>query len=320
MKAHFPQAPKPWVDLSTGINPWPYLPREGGMDALNHLPTEQQFADCRQAMSAVFKCRPEAILLAPGSEMLIRLLPLVVSGRRVCVAAQSYGDHASVWRDADVELQVAHDPLDHIANSDILVVCNPNNPDGRQWSADALRAARDDLAGRGGMLVIDEAYADLQPALSLAAEKDKSGLIVLRSFGKFFGLAGLRLGALVASETVMAAMRKRLGVWPVAGPALKIGADAYRDEEWQGATRLKLGRARAALDLVLTRNDVRVIGGTDLYCFVEVPDAEQLWHGLAERGIYVRRFSWSDTAVRIGLPSSQTALQRFDDALREIIP
>ncbi|MEM7432915.1 MAG: threonine-phosphate decarboxylase CobD [Pseudomonadota bacterium] len=318
MKARFPDAPLPWIDLSTGINPWPY---EGGLDvaaAGRHLPTAAEFEDCAAAMAVAIGVNKQHVLLSPGSELLIRLLPTVVAAKRVCVTARSYGDHASAWRLAGVQLIESNDPLEQIDHCDVVIVCNPNNPDGRRWTREALQRARARLAERGGWLIVDEAYMDLDPDGSVLSESPTDGLIVFRSFGKFYGLAGIRLGALWAPAEITQAMSERLGVWPVSGPTLAIGAQAYRDIDWQDATRQRVSSARKELDRVLSHHGLGVVGGTDLFRLVQVPCAERWWQELGARGIYTRRFKWSENELRFGLPATDAELERLDAALQEI--
>ena len=238
-------------------------------------------------MAAAFGAPTACVLPVPGSELLIRLLPLLLRprpGTRVAITQPSFADHAEVWRAAGGRVVEASDPLDGLATADLIVLCNPNNPDGRVWKPDRLEAARAALAAKGGWLIVDEAYADLRPELSMAASGGRPGLILLRSFGKFFGLPGLRLGALLAPPDTVETARACLGVWSVSGPALAAGAQAYRDAGWQRATRQRLATARARLDAVLNAAGLRVAGGTDLFRFVEVDAAGRVWRGLAERG------------------------------------
>jgi len=313
MRAAFPDAPEPWADLSTGINPWPYPTDGSAVSSVCALPTRTAFDACRRAMAAAFGAPPASVTPGPGSELLIRLLPTAIAPRRVAVLSPSYGDHALVWRAAGCEVIEAADPVSRAAEVDAVVVCNPNNPDGRIFSRRSLEAARETLAARGGWLIVDEAYADLDPSLSLAPQGGAEGLIVLRSFGKFYGLAGLRLGAMLAPEDVRIRMAARLGTWPVSGPALEIGARAYADAAWASATRARLAEARSRLDALLENHDLSIIGGTDLFRYVETDGAQALWTRLARAGVYLRRFSWSARHLRIGLPrdgGTETRLAR----------
>ena len=315
MRRLFPDAPQPWVDLSTGINPWPWPVRESHFEGFHRLPTQEDHARCTESMAAAFESPEHAILAAPGSELLIRLLPTVIAPRRVAILAPSYGDHACVWRAAGCEVLETPDPLAEADAADAVVICNPNNPDGRRFEPDEIDAAHRRLSERDGWLVIDEAFADLEPNLSWTQRGGSDHLLVLRSIGKFYGLAGLRLGALIAPVEVRERMQARLGVWSVSTPALAIGAAAYSDRAWQTATRRRLTEARRRLDELLYERQCRVVGGTDLFRYVEVTDAHTLWQQLARRGIYVRRFPWSPRHLRIGLPGNADEAQRLREAL-----
>lgn len=315
MRQAFPAAPQPWIDLSTGINPWPYPYTDLSAQALSHLPTASMYEACQHAMAEAFGVAPETLLLSPGSELLIRLLPDILQSRRIAILSPTYGDHASAWKRAGAEILLTEDPLEHADRVDAIVLCNPNNPDGRLFDIDALEAARAQLAARGGWLIIDEAYADLLPSLSLAPRAGRDGLIILRSFGKFFGLAGVRLGAMLAPRALREAMADRLGTWPISGTALEIGARAYADRDWQIEMRRKLSVSANELRSVLKAAGLNVLGGTDLFCFGETKDAHDVFRRLGRAGVYVRRFDWSKQHLRIGLPATPEAQERLRDAL-----
>ena len=318
MRARFPQAPEPWIDLSTGINPWPYPLDSPQPEVLQRLPTATATAACRDAMAETFGAPAECVLPIPGSELLIRLLPTLLRprhGTRVAITRPTFADHAEVWRAAGCRVIETSDPLDALASTDFVVLCNPNNPDGRVWNPDRLEAAQATLAERRGWLIVDEAYADVRPDLSMAARGGRAGLIILRSFGKFFGLPGLRLGALIAPQDTLETVRQYLGIWSVSGPALAAGTQAYRDCDWQQSTRHRLATARVRLDAVLNPTGLRVVGGTALFRFVEVDNAGSVWHRLAKCGISVRRFDWSRSRLRIGLPPDADAGARLAQAL-----
>ncbi len=314
MRRRFPEAPEPWIDLSTGINPWPWPAPASHYSGLNRLPGAAELASCEAAMAAAFGAPRETVLAAPGSEMLIRLLPTVLQPRRVAILAPSYGDHAQVWKQVDCELVETRDPLADAA-ADAVVICNPNNPDGRRFERTELTEALSRLTARGGWLIVDEAFADLEPGLSMAPLAGSGNLLALRSIGKFFGLAGLRLGALLAPPEVRRAMADRLGSWRVSTPALSIGAAAYRDLSWQAETRTRLAAAAQGLRDLLDQGTYRLAGGTNLFTYVETEDSHEVWTHLAESGIYVRRFSWSRRHLRIGLPADAIAAERLAAAL-----
>ena len=312
----FPQAPQPWIDLSTGINPFPY-PLPPCRDTLwQRLPTEAAVSRCRQAVAAAFGCNPDHVLPVPGSELLIRLLPLIVPTRgRVLILTPGYHDHHQSWCQAGYDVVPSQDPLTEAEPGDTVVVINPNNPDGRTFSADELLALHHRLRRQDGLLIVDEAYVETRPELSLAPRIGSPGLIVLRSFGKFFGLAGVRLGALLADQTVLQAAKRLFGHWPLSGPALEIGAIAYADCHWQCRMRYRLETEAAALDTLLTQAGLTVMGGTSLFRMVQSVDASGLWQRLGRAGIAVRRFDDLPDRLRFGLVPDLAAQARLAGAL-----
>ncbi|MEM1353051.1 MAG: aminotransferase class I/II-fold pyridoxal phosphate-dependent enzyme, partial [Pseudomonadota bacterium] len=246
---------------------------------------------------------------------LIRLLPDLIHPRRIALLSPTYGDHAKAWSRAGAELVQTDDPLRVSSSVDAVIVTHPNNPDGRRFDPEALEMARQDLAARGGWLIVDEAFADLIPEQSLAPKGGADGLIILRSFGKFFGLAGLRLGACLAPDGLRNALKDRLGAWPVSGAALEIGTRAYADFIWRAQTQSRLAEAADRLDLILHDSGFEQVGGTALFRFITTKDAYAVFETLARAGIYTRRFAWSKTHLRVGLPASSEAEARLRAAL-----
>lgn len=312
----FPDAPEPWLDLSTGINPFVYPNLSVSPERLHSLPTASLMADCRDAMAGAWGADPTAIAPTPGSELVIRHLPQWVPGRRVGLADFSFADHEAAWHAAGREVVLADDPADLAGGVDVLVVVNPNNPDGRLRT----RARMEDLLVRqracGGVLIADEAFVDTCPEHSLCGLAGTPGLIVLRSAGKFFGLAGLRLGALLGDPELLARWLDFSGHWPVSGPALEIGARMYRDADWMSETRERLSHWSEQVRVALTNVSVGIVGGTGLFTLVRVENAERTWEVLARRGLYVRRFAADNRVLRIGLPPDEAALDRLMAAFR----
>jgi len=315
VRASYPDAEKPWIDLSTGINPWPYPDTTVSDSALSALPTATAQKTCTAALSRVIGAPMEATLLAPGSEILIRLLPDIIQPRRVAILPPTYSDHKQAWQRSGAEIVETRDPLEVVDSVDAIVITHPNNPDGRCFSRAALEQVRTSLAARGGWLILDEAYADLIPAESFAPQGGTDGLIVLRSFGKFFGLAGLRLGAVIAPPRELELFAHRLGVWPISTAALEIGTRAYNDQIWQSQMRATLNEAASSLRQILSESDLTLVGGTDLFQLVEVADANVAFDHFAKAGLYVRRFDWSRTHLRLGLPPNPDAVDRLKSAL-----
>ncbi|CUU41741.1 Threonine-phosphate decarboxylase [Blastochloris viridis] len=273
------------------------------------------------AAAAAYYGRPEGMRLVPvaGSESAIRLLPRIVRARRVGILGPTYPSHAAAWNAAGcvlADLSVLPDPT---ADLDGMVLVNPNNPDGRRHLAADLLDWAAAWTAAGHWLIVDEAFADVDPAVSLLAQPVLSPrLVVLRSLGKFFGLAGLRLGFIACCETVAARWLPLAGDWPISGPAAAIGAAALRDGDWIARTRQRLAEDRQRLDALLAAAGFAVLGGTDLFRLAEAPghladDCDLLGH-FGRRGILVRGFSSAQRRIRFGLPGDDDAWRRLGEA------
>lgn len=315
MRRAFPDVSESWIELSTGINPWPY-PTDGvAVEDWARLPTASAFEACARAMAGAFGADRTAVLPVAGTELAIRLLPLIVPAETVAIMGPTYDDHRRSWRAAGRTVRPCATLDAAIGDVQAVVLCNPNNPDGRTVEAETILRAARTMAARGGWLIVDEAYAELRPELSVAAWAGGPGLIVLRSFGKFYGLGGLRLGAVLAPAAVLDPLAALLGGWNVSGPALRLGARAYADEDWRDAT---LGRLRAAasdLHERLTTTGLEVAGGTLLFTLARADDAAERWRRLAEAGVYARRFAHDPDLLRFGLPATAADADRLSAAL-----
>ncbi|WP_075794487.1 threonine-phosphate decarboxylase CobD [Massilia putida] len=307
-----------WIDLSTGINPHGYPAPAPSPDAWHRLP-ERDPALVRAACD--FYGAPQLLPVA-GSQAAIQALPrlrLEVAGpASVTVAAPSYAEHAHHWsRHGHVMRQVAYGALDDaVAGSDVVVVVNPNNPTGATIAPERLLDWAEQLAARGGWLVIDEAFGDTARTLSVAGHAGRRGLVVLRSVGKFFGLAGLRLGFVGADTSLLAALDDLLGPWAVSGPAQEVAIAALRDRGWQQATQTRLARDGARMHALLAHHGIEA-HGTPLFHWWPEPRAEAFHEHMARRAIWVRLFPGAARGIRIGLPAHDTAWKRIEQALRE---
>jgi cobalamin biosynthetic protein CobC len=311
--ARFGGARRDWVDLSTGINPWPYPIPALSADAWTRLPDEGALDALATAARAFYGAPAEAALaVAPGSQALIQLLPRLLPPTEVAVVGPTYAEHARCWALAGHRVRVVDGAE---ADGAVLVLVNPNNPDGRSWSPAELSALAERQAARGGLLVVDEAFAEVVPEGSAVPHAGVPGLVILRSFGKFFGLAGLRLGFAFGPAELIRRLNAAFGPWAVAGPALEIGRAALSDAAWTAATRARLRSAARALDAVLSAAGLDPVGGTDLYRLVRVPSAGRLADRLGRHHILVRRFDDRPDWLRFGLPPDDAAATRLRAAL-----
>lgn len=317
MRAEHPEAPTPWIDLSTGINPWPYPLPPLDPDDWTRLPEPARVATLEAAAARAYGVGDAARVAAtPGTQAAIQMLPRVLPGARVAILGFTYQEHARTWRDAGRSVMVVDDPID-LVGADVAVVVNPNNPDGRRLSPAALAAIADALASSGGTLIVDEAFVDVEdPAASIAADLPPS-TIVLRSFGKTWGLAGLRLGFVLGAPHFAAEIRRAFGPWAVSGPAIGIGQAALDDAEWLAETRRRLAAAAERLDGLLADAGFTPVGGTALFRLVSHPQASAVRHRLAAAGVHVRRFPHDPTLLRFGLPGPEDHWRRLAAALAE---
>ncbi len=315
-RALFPNAPEPFVDLSTGINPHSYPLFEIHATAFTRLPEAAQAQELAAVAARAYRA-PSAgnVVAAPGTQVLLPRVASLVAPGRALVLGPTYAEHARAARIAGHEVvETRH--FSALADADVAVVVNPNNPDGRVISRAELLDLAGRLRARGGLLVVDEAFMDVGPqAESLAGDVAQGGIVVLRSFGKFFGLAGIRLGFALAHKTLAERLDAQLGPWAVSGPALDYGIRALADTGWQDGMRERLAGDAARLDALLARHGAPVTGGTSLYRFLEFEGAGSLFRTLGEHGVLLRHFADRPHALRAGLPACQEEWQRLEAAL-----
>jgi cobalamin biosynthesis protein CobC len=313
----YPLAPQPWIDLSTGINPVAWPVPQIALASYQRLPLARDMANVAAAAAAAYGLPANAAIVpVPGSEIAIRLLPGMIGAGRIGILAPTYGSHAEAWRDAGAEvheLAALPDPDRH--EFETLIVINPNNPDGRAIARADLAAFAQAWSAPGRRLIVDEAFADVRSDLSLLALPElPAGTVVLRSLGKFFGLAGLRVGFVIVTEADASAWRRLLGDWPLSGPACEIAALALRDTAWIAATRARLAADRRRLDGMLGRAGLKLLGGTDLFALFEAKDGVDLLDHFARAGILVRGFAAAPRHYRFGLAADEAAWQRLEAA------
>ena len=303
-----------WVDLSTGIAPWAFPIPDIAPRAWARLPeNDDGLEDAARGYYGF-----QHVLPVPGSQAAIQTLPRLRRSGRVGVLSPCYAEHAEGWRQAGhVVREINEEEVEHFIDSlDVLVVVNPNNPTGRLLSTERLLAWNARLNCRGGWLVVDEAFMDNTPQGSLARHGVQPGLIVLRSFGKFFGLAGVRLGFVLGEPRLLRSLADLIGPWAVSGPTRRLGQACLLDQAAQRAQIARCAQASERLLRCLQHHGLAPQGGCALFQSVSCAQAEHLQGFLAQRGILVRLFK-QDSRLRFGLPADEGDWARLDAALSD---
>jgi cobalamin biosynthetic protein CobC len=298
-----------WIDLSTGINRRAYPVGDLMQRHWAALPSRAEIEAVHEVARQAYGTSAPVLALA-GAQAAIQLLPRLTPSGRARILTPTYNEYAPVLTAAGWQVEEVDD-LDALAGADLAIVVNPNNPDGRRHDAIALLAQRL-LVNR---LVIDESFVDAVPDLSLASEARREGLLILRSFGKFYGLAGLRLGFVLGPAADVATLAAMAGPWPVSGPAIAIGKRALLDREWARATRARLARDTLRLDALADAAGWTLVGGTPLFRLYDVRNAAAAQERLARARIWSRIFSDHAGWLRLGLPGDESEWTRLADAL-----
>ncbi len=297
----YPAAPRPWLDLSTGISPWAWPVPAIEPQLWQALPSPAALEQLEFAAALVFGMKDtEQIAAVPGTDIAIRLLAKQLQAGRVAIVGHSYAGYRAAWPEARVL------PFDEARGADLMICANPNNPDGAVIEARKIQRQRN-------LRIVDEAFADAMPEVSMLPHHN--GAIVLRSFGKFFGLAGVRLGFVVANKPVIRDLRGQLGDWPISGPAIAIGTAAYCDRAWQSLQRRRLAQGSARLAALLSNHGLDDVGGTANFRLCHAPDAPGLFSHLCRAGILVRPFIDRPDHLRLGIPGTDTDWARLEAAL-----
>jgi cobalamin biosynthetic protein CobC len=314
-RRRFPDAPEPWIDLSTGINPVAYPLPPLAPEIWARLPQPGDLRSMEEIAAGAYRVAPGAnVVAAPGTQALIQWLPRVFPAKRVGVLETSYHEHEATWRVCGAAVESVTN-LSALADFDVGVLVNPNNPDGRLVAPADLQLLAQHFAAKDGLLVVDEAFADVVPDQSFAPHLPGKSVVILRSFGKVFGLAGLRLGFAIAGPKLARKLRGALGPWPVSGPAIRIASQALHDEPWRIRAAERLSRDAARLDEMLRGAGFTLCGGTLLFRLVAHAEAARRFARLGRAGILVRRFEDRPTQLRFGLPGTQEAWTRLEQAL-----
>jgi len=290
-----------WLDLSTGINPKPYPFKQIDKTYWNRLPDDNDFKSLYTAARNFWSPPKSSLLLgAPGVSSLIALIPLLQPFKTVSIQNPTYSEYELSFK------RVGCKVLD--IGGEINVVVNPNNPDGKIQIRDEI------LKNHKKLTIIDESFCDLYPENSLVSLAVNPDIIILKSFGKFWGLAGLRLGFAIGTGSTINPIKDALGPWQISGPAFSIGCQALKDTKWAEGTRVDLNKSARRLDLIM--DGYKLVGGTNLYRLYYTKDAQNLTQHLASQKILIRNFDYNKNWVRIGIPGQESDWERLYKAVK----
>lgn len=319
-----------WVDLSTGINPNGWLPKNMPDEIWNRLPEEND--DLINAAQTYYGC--DVLLPVAGSQAAIQALPQILfkeNGvkKNIGVLRPAYAEHAYAWKKSghnvipltSDQIKTCADKKEETVekeeNLDALIIVNPNNPTGETLSPEILTEWHETLAKKNGWLIIDEAFMDCTPENSMLTKMPRNNVIILRSIGKFFGLAGIRVGFVAAPPTILTQMDEALGPWTISGPSRLCALQALRDQEWQTSNTAYLKKASQRLTSLLKKAKFSPTGSTHLFCWVKTENAACIHQALANEGILTRLFD-TPKSIRFGLPKNEQQWQRLTAALKKI--
>lgn len=305
-----------WLDLSTGIAPTSYPVPDIPDEAWSRLPGRREMDALGRAASDYYRAPgADHVVAGPGSQAIIERLPVLFPPQAIAIVGPTYNGHGPAWTRAGHRIR-AVSALEDADPRGITILVNPNNPDGRTVARETLQTACEEYAQAGGWLIVDEAFSDTEPEAGPADLCRSGNVIALRSLGKFFGLAGLRLGFAIAPPAMAIKLRSALGDWPVSGPAIAIGSQALSDSKWQREQRQSLASSTKRLDALLGEAGLKVCGGTTLFRLVETPDGPRLFAHLLSHRVYVRCFDYNPDWLRIGIPGQTLAFERLEAALQ----
>ena len=306
-----------WIDLSTGINPIPYPLPKISPDAWQRLPSSELETELLKSARNYYNIANAADLIAAsGTQSLIQMLPYLVAPTEVAIVTPTYAEHEICWQRAGHQIIECRSLASVPDRCNVVIVVSPNNPTGAIYNTDDLKILSQKLRAKGGLLVIDEAFMDVSPDQSICPALPSAGIITLKSFGKFFGLAGVRLGFAAGDHDVITQLRARLGPWAVSGIAMEVANTAFKDNHWILEARNRLAADRKRLETMLSDAGLTVLGGTDLFSYAQSEKAAQIHEHLCQQHILIRPFATDPSKLRFGHPACTNDWDRLSGALR----
>jgi cobalamin biosynthetic protein CobC len=317
IKRAYPNQALPWIDLSTGISPYAYTVSDNDIRTIDLKCLPQDHNCLTQAAYEYYGTKQLSVI--PGSMWAIQMLPVIRKltandPRPVLLPRQGFNEHGKAWtgQGYNIETYERLPTLDQLNRAQVCIVINPNNPTGSLIEMAELTGILNILSASNAWLIVDEAFIDPYQNLkySMSSQTNKEGLIVLRSFGKFFGLAGLRLGAILANKEIQIQVSMMLNNWSLSNVSQAIGQKAWQDKAWQAETKDKLIISGERLQTLFTKLNYKTVG-TVFFQTLYMANAKEFYQYLLSSGIYTRFLDKQD-GVRFGLPSLESQWERLE--------
>ena len=307
-----------WLDMSTGISPWSYPVDDLPSNVWRDLPPSND--ELIATAKKYYQIDEQNVVVSPGSQLSIRLLPQLFAKSKVALPVLGYQEHALSWKLAGHQLcfyQNVEELIQLIEDGkvDHAVVINPNNPSCEKTTKEKLSYISNSIKG---VLLVDEAFMDFyqtapsqipESSFGSAISLNAENVIVVRSIGKFFGLAGLRLGFVIGLHPVLQKLQTLFQPWAINHASMLISRQALADTQWQEQQRLKIKAGAKQLEPLLFSlcqdfQELR-IENTALFCsvFAQSIDVQKLHKQLAMLGVWTRMSNPDDKQawLRFGL-------------------
>lgn len=302
-----------WLDLSTGISPYTIDLPEFHQDVWRRLP-DPKYVKLLEGKAKEFYQTKSNCLAVPGSQFAIQHLSKVVDGE-IGILEPTYGEYAASFV-RNGKSYTSLENISDIGNASSVILANPNNPDGRIYTSQELLKLAVQLSERNGYLVVDEAFMAIDDPNSLLNEVDATtNVVILRSIGKFFGLAGIRLGFVFSSEKFRAKLAAYLGPWAVTGPALAIADHIFANRFIANELKQKISVRHQQMGEILEQSGLQIVGKNDLFFLIRHPKANALHISLKQQKVLTRIFDYNSDWIRIGLTANSNEDERLLKAI-----
>ena len=299
-----------WIDLSTGINGTSYPWQQSIKFELRNLPSNKLLVNLERAASAAYKVAENTETAAvSGAQQIISLLPICLkSYNSVAILGPTYNEYEKAFKSSGIKAQTVSE-VSKLSSSDIAIIVNPNNPTGKVIAEEIL----DDLSKKVRILIIDESFKTFS---SRRIQKFEN-VIQINSLGKFFGLAGVRLGFVSGPSDFIKSVRRMLGPWPISSIAAEIGTIALNDNTWISEMEKILLEGSNVLHKACSTKNWKLVGKTNLFHTYATSSSLEVEKQFAAHYIWIRTFDYSETWVRLGIPTSKYEWTRVRQALNE---